>query len=259
MAPRKSKGKTKQRKATRKPMRKMRYRGNTKSIKDYASCSVVRTLADVYQNNAMYSFDGFVLADFDRAVQIARNYQRFKMTGIKVTWKPVFDTYSAATANQKPNLYYMIDKNGSIPDTVTLEGLKQAGARPRALDEKPISVFFKPAVLGESRINAGVPQAANYVVSPWLSTNQNPTAPGVWNPSEVSHQGLKWYIEQGGAVQKVYVEVEIQFKFEKPLFPTLAATPARGLQYAVLDASPDGIEGGQDGITIPLSTTETLH
>lgn len=247
--PMKSKAKSKAKKPVR---RQQRYKGTTKSIKDYASCSVVRTLADVYQNNTMYSFDGFMLADFDRAVQIARNYQRYKMTGIKVTWKPVFDTYSPATANQKPNLYFMIDKNGSIPDTVTLEGLKQAGARPRALDEKPLSVFFKPAVLGEARINAGIPQAASYVVSPWLSTNQNPTSPGVWNPSEVSHQGLKWYIEQGGAVQKVYVEVEIQFKFIKPLFPTLAAVPARGIQYAVLDASPDGIEGGQDGLTVPL-------
>lgn len=225
---------------------------NTKNVNDKASCSVVRTLADVYQNNTMYSFDGFQLADFDRAVSIARNYQRFRMTGIKITWKPVFDTYSPATANQKPNLYFMIDKNGSIPDTVTLEGLKQAGARPRALDEKPLSVFFKPAVLGEARINAGIPQAASYMVSPWLSTNQNPTAPGVWNPSEVSHQGIKWYIEQGGAVQKVYVEVEIQFQFIKPLFPTLAAVPAQGLQYAVLDSSPDGIEGGQDGQTVPL-------
>lgn len=233
--------------------KRMRYTGQTRSIKDYASCSVVRTLADVYQNNQMYSFDGFQLADFDRAVAIARNYQRFKMTGIKVTWKPVFDTYSPATANQKPNLYYMIDKNGSIPDTVTLEGLKQAGARPRALDEKPISVFFKPAVLGESRINAGIPQASTYVVSPWLSTAQNPTSPGAWNPSEVSHQGIKWYIEQAGAVQKVYVEIEIQFKFVKPLFPTLAAQPAVGLQYAVLDNSPDGIEGGQDGQTVHIS------
>lgn len=241
------------RRYARKPAgKRMRYTGNTKSIKDYASCSVVRTLADIYQNNQMYSFDGFQLADFDRAVQIARNYQRFKMTGIKITWKPVFDTYSPATANQKPNLYYMIDKNGSIPDLVTLEGLKQAGARPRALDEKPISVFFKPAVLGESRINAGIPQASTYVVSPWLSTAQNPTSPGAWNPSEVSHQGIKWYIEQAGAVQKVYVEVEIQFKFIKPLFPTLAQQVPVGLQYAKLDNSPDGVEGGQDGQTLHL-------
>lgn len=226
-------------------------RSTTRNVSEFASCSVTRSL-EVVNNNTMYAFDGFILADFQRAVAIAENYQRYRITGVKVTWKPTFDTYSPATANQKPNLYYMIDKSGSIPDNVTLEGLKQCGARPRALDEKPLSVVFKPSVLGESRANAGIPQASNYIISPWLSTHDNPTAPGVWNPSRISHQGLKWYIEQVGAPQQFYVEVELQFQFMKPLFPTLAAVPARGLQYAVLDASPDGVEGGTDGITISL-------
>lgn len=254
MAPRKNKTKRPAKAKSTKPAGKRRAARATSNVKDYASCSVVRTLADVYVNNQMYSFDNFALADYDRAVSIARNYQRYRMTGIRVTWKPVFDTYSPATANQKPNLYYMIDKNGSIPDTVTLEGLKQAGARAHRFDEAPLSVTFKPAVLGEARINAGIPQAATYVVSPWMSTAQNPTAPGAWNPSEVSHQGIKWYLEQGGASQKVYVEIEIQFEFIKPLFPTLAATAAAGLQYAVLDNSPDGVEGGTDGITLHLTS-----
>jgi len=253
MAPRKYKSKSKRpaKKAVGKRRAPRRARNN---VSDMASCSVVRTLADVYVNNNMYSFDSFTLADHPRAVAIAQNYQRYRITGIRVTWKPLFDTYSPATANQKPNLYYMIDKNGSIPDTVTLEGLKQAGARAHRFDEGPKSVTFKPAVLGEARINAGIPQAATYVVSPWLSTAQNPTAPGAWNPSEVSHQGIKWYIEQGGASQKVYVEIELQFQFIKPLFPTLSAMPAVGLQYAVLDNSPDGVEGGTDGQTIHLTS-----
>jgi len=235
--------------------KKARKSNKTKNVREFASCSVVRTLdPNAYVGNQMYSFDAFMLRDFDRAVGIAKNYQRFRMTGIKVTWKPVFDTYSPTTPNQKPNLYFMIDKSGSIPDNVTLEGLKQAGARPHALDERPLTCTFKPAVLGESRVNAGLPQAANYLTSPWLSTNSNPTGPGVWNPSDVTHQGLKWYVEQGGVpAQLVYVEVEIQFEFIKPLFPALSATPAKGLMYANLDASPDGIEGGLDGISIPLA------
>jgi len=225
------------------------------NVPDMAKCSVVRTLASV-DTNAMYSFDSFVLLDFQRAVSIARNYQRYRMTNIKVTWKPNFDTYSPATANQKPNLYHMIDRSGAIPDNVTLEGLKQSGARPRALDERPISVNWKPAVLGESRINAGIPQAANYLISPLLSTNGNPTAPGLWTPSEVSHQGIKFFIEQFGSVsEKINMEVEIQFEFYKPLFPSLASAAARGIAYAQLDASPDGIVGGPDGMgeVLPIS------
>lgn len=238
--------------ATAKPRRKAVKK--VMNVSDKASCSVVRTLdPETLVTNQMFSYDNFALVDYARAVAIARNYQRFRMTGIKLTWKPTFDTYSAAGAGWKPNLYYMIDKNGSIPDNVTLEGLKQMGARPRAFDEKPISVTFKPAVLGESRINAGIPQAAQYVVSPWLATAQNPTAPGAWNPSDVSHQGIKWFIEQGGVPNsKFFAEIEIQFEFTKPLFPTLSAVPSTGLKFAVADNSPDGIVGGPDGLSITL-------
>lgn len=232
----------------RAPMKKKYARKGLKkqrNTREYASCSVARTLAPA-DTNVPYSFDSITLADYQRAVAIARNYQRYRISSVKVTWKPTFDTYSAALALQKPRLYYMIDKNGSVPDNVTLEGLKQMGARPRELDEKSISVTFKPAVLGEARINAGIPQAASYLVSPWLSTAQNPTAPGAWNPSEVSHQGIKFFIENFGGNQQIQMQLEVQFQFIKPLFPSLAATPARGLTYAVLDDSPDGIVGGSD-------------
>lgn len=243
----KSKSKAKApRKGAKKVVRRRAVARRRANVSDLASCSVRRSLAPATGNH-MYSFDDIALAQFDRASAIAKNYQRFRITGVKVTWKPTFDTYSPATPNQKPYLYYMVDKSGSIPDNVTLEGLKQMGARPRALDEKPVSVTFKPAVLGESRINAGIPQASQYLVSPWLATAQNPTSPLAWNPSDVSHQGLKFYIEQFGVAEQVFqMEIEVQFQFIKPLFPTLSSTPALGLQYAVLDNSSDGIVGGAD-------------
>lgn len=238
--------------AKKAPRRQYRKKGLKKqrNTSEYASCSVVRTLAPAVTNQ-MYSFDGIILADYQRAVGIARNYQRYRISSVRVTWKPTFDSYTPATINQKPRVYYMIDKNGSIPDNVTLEGLKQCGARPRDLDERSVSAVWKPAVLGESRINAGIPQASTYVVSPWLSTNQNPTSPLAWNPSDVSHQGLKFYIEAFGANQEVQMEIEVQFQFIKPLFPSLSSTPARGLVYAELDDSPDGVVGGSDTLTSP--------
>lgn len=232
-----------------------RKRGLRKSkrnnVPDKASCSVTRTLA-LANTNQMYAFDSFQLADFQRASDIARNYQRFRMTGIKVTWKPVYDTYSAATPQQKPNLYYIVDKSGSLPDNITLEALKQSGARVVAFDEKPIHVRWRPSVLNETLNIAGAPSASGFKVSPLLATNGNATNPGLWIPSTVAHQGLKWYMEAGGAAQTLNMEVEIQFEFFKPIYPSLAAAPALGLSYAKLDASPDGVEGGTDGITIPL-------
>lgn len=222
-----------------------------RNVPDKASCSCVRTLAQA-STNQMYSYDNFQLADFQRASDIAKNYQRFRMTGIKLTWKPVYDTYSSATPNQKPNLYYIIDKSGSIPDNITLEALKQSGARPHRFDEKPISATWKPSVLNETLNVAGAGSASGYKVSPLLATNGNATNPGLWVPSTVAHQGIKWYMEAGGAEQTLNLEVEIQFEFFKPIYPALASQPSKGLEYAQLDASPDGVVGGTDGLSVPI-------
>lgn len=227
-------------------------RGTTRNVKEFASCSVTRTVAPAVTNQ-MYAYDGFALGDYYRAVQIAGAYQRYRMVGITVTWKPAYDTFSQATPLQKPNLYYIIDKNGAVPDNITLEALKAMGAKPVPFDEKPLRVTFKPATLAEELNLAGANSAAGYKVSPWLTTNGNATNVGAWAPSTVAHQGIKWYVEQAGGNTQINLDVEVQFEFCKPLLPTLAAVPALGLTYAKLDASPDGVEGGTDGITIPLA------
>lgn len=230
--------------------RKRVMRKSKTNVSDFASCTVIRTLTPALTNQT-YSYDNFALQDYDRAVGIAKGYQHYRITGITVRLKPAYDTYSQATPLQKPNLYYMIDKSGSIPDNFTLEGLKQAGARPYAFDEKPRHITWRPSVLTEDLNLGGAASATQYKVSPWLATNANATNPGAWVPSTVAHLGVKWYIEQGGGNTTVNVEVEVQFQFKKPLFPVLAQSPALGLSYAVLDASPDGVQGGTDNITIP--------
>lgn len=237
--------------AKKRVYRKRKYVSKTKNVNEYASCTVMRTVAATITNQ-MYSYDGFQLADYQRAVQVAGAYQRYRMSGITITWKPAYDTYAQGGPLQKPNLYYIIDKPGAIPDNITLEALKQMGAKAIAFDEKPLHVSFKPATLGEELNTAGANSAAGYKVSPWLTTNANATNALPWAPSTVAHQGIKWYMEQAGGNTQVNVEVKVQFEFCKPLLPSLAATPALGLTYAKLDASPDGVEGGTDGITIPL-------
>lgn len=201
-----------------------------------------RTLA-VAVSNTMYSYDTFQLKDYDRAVQIAQGYQRFRMTGIRITWKPEYDTFiNNGSGATKPYLYYMIDKSGSIPDNVTLEALKQAGARPIAFDEKPISVMFKPATIDIQVNSAGGSTFAGYRVSPLLSTNANPTFAVGWTPNVVAHQGIKWFVDtQGGSGINVNVEVEVQFQFYKPVWTSLASQSAKGLEYPLLDDSPDGV------------------
>lgn len=253
-----AKGATKQKKGAKKG------RGHKtsmfRSVADKASCTVTRTLTPVNANQ-MYAYDAIRLADYTRASGIAQYYQRFRITGVTLTWKPVFDTYALnvgapAVGFQKPNLYYIIDKNGSLPDNVTLEALKQSGAKVRALDEKPVPVHWKPAVLEENQAGApGFAGPSGYKTSPWLSTNQQNANPGLWVPNSTNHQGIKFYIEQSGNGGSQYsipfpLDITVEFEFIKPMIGNLiSSTPALGLSYAELDNSPDGIVGGSDGIT----------
>lgn len=224
-------------------------RARATNVREMASLSVKRTLTPG-NGNTMYNISNVSLVDFPRAVTVAKAYQFFRIKSIRVTWKPVYDTYSSATLQQKPNFYHMVDKSAGIPLTITLEGLKQMGARPRAYDEKPISVSWAPSVLNDAQNSIGS-IASSYRISPWLITNSGPDQPA-WNPSQVQHNGLFWYVETGGVTQAINLELECQFEFKKPLVEGTGATSASTLSYAVIDASPDGVEGGTDGITLPL-------
>jgi len=202
------------------------------------------------------------LADYVRAPIVAQAYQHFRIKYVKLTFKPNYDTFSsdASSGYSKPYFYYMIDKAGAIPTTITLEGLKGMGAKPRALDEKPIVVGWSPSVLNDVlTAGGGAPtaQGSAYRISPWLNTNSS-TVNTLWNPSSVDHLGCYWMadaINYSTNNNAYLVEIEVQFEFKKPLIarPT-GATAALPAQLAVLDASPDGVEGGNDGITIPFSS-----
>lgn len=247
------------RKLARKPRRKLLRRriarrvprGLRKSsnVPDIASLSCKRTILAAgganFAANVMYEVHNINLADYDRAVQVSQAYQHYRIKKVSLTFKFPYDTYQAAAGNAaKPNFYYMIDKSQSIPLNVTLEGLKQMGARPRACDNRPISVVWSPSVLTEDQALGGA-LPSQYKISPWLSTNAANL--GVFVPSNVNHNGLFWYIDQMFAVAgtQYQVEIEVQFQFKKPLWPkALAAAPAIGVTVATLDDSKDGVVDG---------------
>lgn len=240
---------------------KKSYKGKRtyRTVRDIASCSVTNTLVEANANQ-MYAIDNTKLSDFSRAVQIAQGYQRFRITGVKLTVKPTLDTYAITAAGaiyQKPNLYYVVDKTGSLPDNITLASLKQAGARSRVLDEKPFTIRWRPSVLTENQASVGggptFAGPSGYKTSPWLSTNQNSTNPGVWAPNETNHCGIKFYIEQvgnGGSQVAINfpMDLTVEFQFTKPLWQSLTSSPAKTIEYKAYNDSPDGVVGGADGI-----------
>lgn len=232
-------------------MKRKRYNRYSRyqTVRDSASLTCTATLNPLSTNTPIV-VNGTNLSQFSRAVAVAKGYQRYRITGLKLTFKPAYDTYAQNTgALQKPYMYYIIDKSDMIPNTFTLEALKQAGAKPRALDEKPISIFWRPSVVNESEQGGTAIAGVSYKVSPWLSTNiDNNTA--TWNPSTVLHLGAKIYFDQAGGNSTVNAEMEVQFQFIKPFYYFMPSTvPPQVATIATIDNSPDGIVGGSDGIS----------
>lgn len=224
------------------------------NVPEWASLSCKRTINPTaggsYTVNTLYSNMTTCLNQFTRAVAVANAYQHYRIKNIKMTWLPQFDTFGgSAGSGSKPSLYYMIDKSGSLPSNVSLEGLKNMGARPVPLDEKPVVRSWKPAVLEGTLQISGAIQASKYKLSPWLSTDNTPFTSG-FVPSLINHLGIYWYVDQAEVTAMPYnykVEVEIQFEFKKPLVTGMTSpTEAVGSVPAELNHSPDGIVGGAD-------------
>lgn len=251
----KAKAKAQARKGGRRPAGRRRPVRST-NVPDFASLSAKRTINDggnQFSSNRLYNLMNVQLADYPRAVQVARAYQHYRIRKIAVTFKPTLDTFAPVAIGNtasKPRLYYMIDKSGSIPTNISLEGLKAMGARPRNFDENNQVISWQPSVLEGVMFQPGVATTApsKYKVSPWLSTSSVPVQPGVFVPSGIDHLGLYWYLDlMIDTIGYQYaIEVEVQFEFKKPLTDILSSTPARAATYAVLNDSPDGIVGGAD-------------
>jgi len=200
-----------------------------------ASCSDAIKLA-MGETNTMYGSSTIQLSLFDRATLISKAYQEYRITSVRFTFRPQFDTFTAntdaATAIRVPQFYHMIDKAQSIPLGATLDTLRSMGARPRRFDDKNIIVKYSPGVQ-QSVWTGGAGTAPSAPrISPWLSTNATPD--GAWNPSGVDHGGLFYILDTQGPLpgdgQYEYgVEVEAQFQFRKPLIsvPTGEVVSAR--------------------------------
>lgn len=230
-----------------------------KDVPDRASCSERRTLQAApgvlgFNTGQTYSLMATQLVDYNRASEIAANFQSYRIKKVTLTIKPSYDSFiAAAGAVSKPNLFYMIDKQGALPANVNLAGLKSAGAKPHALDEKPISISWAPSVLEAVMYGAvGVGQltASKYKVSPWLSCNSLPLGGGgAFIASGLDHLGIYWYVDAlvNTVGMQYTVEVEVQFEFKKPAnYQLVTSMPAIQAEVAPFNTSPDGVIGGGD-------------
>jgi len=243
----------------RKGAKRNRRNRRNKNVPEYASLSCKRSMVATgganFQLGQLYSMMNTALDQFPRAVQVAAAYQHYRIKKIAITFKSSYDTFQAgAGAVTKPRVYYMIDKAAAIPTTITLEGLKQMGARPRELDESNVVIQWSPSVLEATMDNAPLSIPSKYRISPWLATNNQPLQPGVFVPSAVDHLGIYWYLDALNNPEgyQYQCEVEVQFQFKKPLAEATGSTEAVKATLAVIDSSRDGIVGGHDGVPTNL-------
>jgi len=231
-----------QKKAGKPRRRAMKPRANPSQVSEWASLSCKTTLnvpgGGQFTGNVMYNLRGTIkLANFPRALAVSQAYQFYRIKSVRMTYMWPYDTFQDGVGNSiaKPNLYYMVDKSESIPTLSTLETLKQMGARPKAVDEKPTIVTFAPAVLQNTETIAGT-APTNYEMSPWISTSH----------PDVPHQGLFWFAEQQfGGVNTYVADIEIQVEYKKPVWTTVSSlNEALSAVPALLDSSSNGVADG---------------
>lgn len=226
------KGKIGRAKRARANYRKRQYRRRfrpAKAVPDKASLTENYNLTYPTQTgwaaNQMYVKRDFAMNNVPRGAAVALAYQHYRIKKITVFFRPQVDTFvggGAVGGYTAPNLYYMIDKSGSLPSNVSIAALKSMGAKPHRLDEQTFAVSWRPSVLINT-VDAGTAGVnSQYKISPWLSTNENALNPGVFNASSVDHLGLFWYLETTGASTLQYtVEAVLDIEYKKPLNATL--------------------------------------
>lgn len=201
----------------------------TSGVAEYASAKQTLELSND-PVNAVFRLDDINLSQFDRLSHIARGYQYFRIKKVEYKIKPYADTFFANASGNTgsvPYLYWLIMKSDTLNSVINgFDGLRDAGAKARRVDDKTITIGWKPSVaqgvaISEPNITTSF---ASYRTSPWLSTNKNVMLPGgvtTWAPSEVPHLGLLYGVEQNFTnptdVLIYGVEVTIHCEFKKPL------------------------------------------
>jgi len=204
-------------------------RGLTGQGTDFASCRDTLGNVDI-QPNQVYTLQNVALTNSARAKAIAQGFQFYRISMVEVRWKASIDTYVGSST--VPHVYYMVDKSNTFPVGTDLQTLKQAGAKPRRLDDKMVVCRFKPAVHLVSDDSAGGPAPVTETagvlrVSPWITTNANAGEPSAWAPNSVDHRGLIFAVEQviPGNIAVGQAEVILHFQFKKALWQPASTEP----------------------------------
>lgn len=198
-------------------------------VPDQASLTEVLTNRNpsgaFYTTNTGYRFYNCSLGLFPRAQTVGSAFQEFRIRRITLAFKSTADTFLSSVGNAAiPQLYYMIDRKGTIPTNFTIDTLTQMGALPRRFDDKLQKIKYAPAVLQSSLTDplALTTSASAAQITPWLPTNSSPGTLGPFIASDVDHLGVSWFVYVPNGSQPIQYDIDIfvDFEFRKPLWKT---------------------------------------
>ena len=210
----------KPRQARRRTARKMRQE----------TCKMKETIPSPTTLATNTPYQAFVsLQNFPRALDIADNFQLYRITRVDYKYTPNYDTFSSqyqsgtSNASMTVPYFYSTRLTNVAPTTFSLNFLQTMGAKPRRLDDKTISVSYRPNInLLNSDGAAAVSGQSKPVYSPWLNTHYyDGSATPVLTMDGTPHFGHAFWVSQaqatlGQQVAPLALEITVHFEFKKP-------------------------------------------
>jgi len=168
----------------------------------------------------VYDFT-FTLQDLIRTNVLAGIFQYYRITGVELRFKPLYDTFVAqgnSGGTALPYLYFQYDKSGAL-NNLDAPGFEEIGTKAIRMDDKTIIRKWKPSVLIPSP--AGI-QA--FKTAPWMPT----IVPGTNDKNDqINHYGAIFYVSKTTSTDStVYdVDVRINVQYRKPLVQMSSTAP----------------------------------
>ena len=208
----------------RRAMRPRSSKRNPNNIGGPNTCKVIETIpAQSVNMNTPYLFIKSGITG-PRATAIAKEFGLYRVAKVTFTHRPLFDTYSSSLPgtgnfpNAVPTLYWKMNRYGDFPPGFNGDYMRSLGARPNRLDDKNVTVSYRPNIL-TAQANAVGTTTSGIKMSPWLSTDDTPQD-GVFTLSTADHFGHTLFIEGGAAGTALgtaaLLDIQIIYEFKNP-------------------------------------------
>lgn len=185
------------------------------------TCTVRETSEQAFGVSAQqsYTFD-FNLSMYQRALDIADNFQEYRIKSVEFKYTPLYDTFMTNSGGTSgSSLPYLYNKVLTVPAPTVfgLPFMKTMGAKPQRLDDKTITLKYRPCV-NQTGVNTQANSNAGTrgIKSPWISTH----LPGGIVMDDTLHIGHATWIDtyNYGVNNPVIATIEsvVIFEFRKP-------------------------------------------